>query len=584
MKQINGIEDIVFLWKFVGKKRKFQLILLMLLMFLSTFAEIVSIGLIVPFLGVLTNPELLYEHRWITPFIKMLNINSKEELILIITIVFISAAIFASAIKISLLWANTYISASMGVDLQSSVYRYTLYRPYEFHIAHNSSDLLSIAAQKVDMTIQAGFMHVLLLVSALFTSLAIIVTLLIIDTFVAMMTFLVLGGGYMIIGYIVKKRVQKNGHIISKNQPIAIKCMQEGIGGIRDIIINNNQKLFLMIYSKIVKDIQYSKSNNIFLGNLPKSILEMISIVFIAILAYYLTTSTNKQEMVIPILGALALGAQKLLPSLQQVYFSWTIINGSKNIINDVVKVLKNPISHMADKDSIEPLAFKEFIKLKDVYFRYKGTNEWVLKDINLTIKKGSKVGFIGKTGSGKSTLLDIIMGLLKPQKGCIKIDDTTIDEKNIANWQVNIAHVPQSIFLSDATIAENIAFGIPKDDIDMKKVKFVAKQACLDEFIDTLPKGYDTFVGERGVKLSGGQRQRIGIARALYKEANVIVFDEATSALDNETEKSVMEAINSLDKDLTILIIAHRLSTLKGCDEVYKLEKGNINKCLIEK
>jgi len=569
--------DIIYLWKYLGKKRRFHLFLLFILMMFSVFADIISVGSIIPFLSALTNPELLMKQHWFQPLIKLLNIKSSNDLLLPLTIGFVSASILSSLVKITLLWFNSKLSASMGVELKTKVYANTLYQPYEYHIANNSSQLISLVTEKVGAAIHAGVSHVLMMVSATVSSLAIIITLILLNPMVAFLAFFILGGGYVVIGLLVKKQINKNGKIINKYQPEAVKCMQEGLGGIRDIILEHNQNIFVNTYKNTAYKMAQASMKNAFMGNLPKSLMEVLSISLIAILAYYLQVIEGEKQ-VLPILGALALGAQKLLPSLQQIYFSWSVINGSLPIISEVTEQLKKSTLSKNIIKSKKLLLFNKEIILKDIYYSY-NNDIGVLKNLNLTIKKGTKVGFIGKTGSGKSTLLDIIMGLLEPKGGYIKIDNTKIDKNNISLWQKHIAHVPQVIFLSDATIAENIAFGISKDKIDMQRVKEASRKASLDTFVEELPKKYNTFVGERGVQLSGGQRQRIGIARALYKNASVIVFDEATSALDDATEKSVMESINRLGNDLTILMIAHRLTTLESCDVIYEVNNGNIKK-----
>ncbi len=576
-KSKNQYQSIIEPWKHLGRRRRVQFFMLFALMMVSVFAEIVSIGAIVPFLSALTNPDSLMQMAWFRPIVELLHIETKKDLLFYLTVGFISAAFFAGVVKIVLLWANTKLSASMGIELKKEVYAKTLYQSYEYHVAHNSSQLISLVTEKVGRAIFAGILHVLMLSSALVTSIAIITTLILLNPIVALIAFTVLGGGYILAGFLARKKIQENGRIIAQNQPQAVKCMQEGLGGIRDIILEHNQKIFIDTYAQTATTMELAGMRNSFLGNLPKTLIEILSITLIATLAYYLQVIEGEQQ-VLPLLGALALGAQKLLPALQQVYFSWSTINGALPVIDEVVEQLsKESPKDIEESRAIKPLPFTKEIKVNNLSFRYQGTDNGVLKAINLTIKKGQKAGFIGKTGSGKSTLLDIIMGLLKPIGGHIEIDGVKIDETNITQWQKNIAHVPQSIFLTDATIAENIAFGIPKEQIDTEKVKEAAKKASLDRFVEELPEKYDTFVGERGVQLSGGQRQRIGIARALYKEAPVIVFDEATSALDDATEKSVMEAINNLSEDLTILMIAHRLSTLEGCDIIYKLDKGKI-------
>jgi ATP-binding cassette subfamily B protein len=282
---------------------------------------------------------------------------------------------------------------------------------------------------------------------------------------------------------------------------------------------------------------------------------------------------------VIPILGALALGAQRLLPFLQQAYSSWTTIRGTQASLKDILTLLDQPIpSH--DKNKISyPLNFKKNITIENLGFRYNLQSAYVLKELNLTIEKGSCVGFIGTTGSGKSTLLDILMGLLEPTNGHLKIDGQIISSNNNHAWQYHIAHVPQNIFLADSSIEENIAFGLPKKEIDKNRVKEAAQLAQLSSVIEALPDQYQTIVGERGIRLSGGQRQRIGIARAFYKKADIMIFDEATSSLDTETEQAVMKAIQNYSKNLTLLIIAHRLSTLENCTKIVELDNGRIKR-----
>jgi ATP-binding cassette subfamily B protein len=276
-------------------------------------------------------------------------------------------------------------------------------------------------------------------------------------------------------------------------------------------------------------------------------------------------------------MGAFALGAQKLLPALQQAYGAYSSIQSSKASLQDVLDLLDQQLPNYADYSSLELMAFNQHIELKNLSFRYVESSPWIFKNTNLVINKGSSVGFIGETGSGKSTLVDVIMGLLSPTNGELIIDGELITSKNRRAWQANIAHVPQNIYLSDNTIEENIAFGIPKDKINHQQVKKAAKQAHIANAIEEWQDGYQTNVGEHGVRLSGGQRQRIGIARAFYKNANILIFDEATSALDNATEKVVMEAINEHEKDITVLIIAHRITTLEGCDQIIRVEKNNV-------
>lgn len=571
--------DVFILWKYLGKRRRMQFGLLLALMLVAIFAEVISIGAVIPFITALTSPETLFEFAELAPIWKYLNINQPDQLLLPLTLGFIAAALFAAIVRITLLWANMRMTITMGTQLRSDLYTQVLYQPYEYHALHNSSNLISLTTGKVSAVIGSAIMQLLLLVSALLLSLSIILTLLWVNFIVAVTTFVVLGGGYVLAGYLVKQQIRRNSHIISKLQPQSVKCMQEGIGGIRDVIMDSSQPVFSRLYSNIIYRQQKAATQNVFFSELPKPMLELVGISMIALLAYWLQMHTQSAQA-LPILGALALGAQRLLPGLQQIYLAWSKINGNKVVIHDVTQYLQQPMftSRHASKNEIS-LPFSDNISLEKISFTYAQSQDPVLSNINITIPKGARVGFIGETGSGKSTLLDIIMGLLRPSSGRLMIDGLTIDGQNTGQWQANIAHVPQSIFLSDASLAENIAFGVPAEHINHAQVRLAAQQAQISSHIETLPKGYQTHVGERGIRLSGGQRQRIGIARALYKQAKIIVFDEATSALDTETEQAVIQAIENLSTDLTIMIIAHRLSTLKNCTQVVELGAGRIKR-----
>ncbi len=476
--------------------------------------------------------------------------------------------------RIVQLWFTTRLSTILGIQLRDAIYTKTLYQPYTFHVQQNSSTLISLATEKVSIIVQVGIMQVLVLLTNLIMSCSIIGTLLFIDWRIALSACIFLGGGYMAVAYLVRKRISNNSLILAQTQPKAVQCIQEGLGGIREVIVDGSQEVFSITHAQIVSNMQHAVMQNRFLAGMPKPFLEMAAVILVTLQAYFLQTGTSGPQYFLPILGAFALGAQRLLPSMQQIYFAWSNITGYQAILHDVVTALYQRVDS-PEKPAL-PLVFTQSIALHNVRCRYPGSQHDVLQDINLHIPKGSTTGFIGTTGSGKSTLLDVVMGLLSPTQGQFVVDNVAIDSTNIRAWQKNIAHVSQNIFLSDTSIEENIAFGVPRDQIDAEQVQRSAQQAQIHSFIETLPFGYQTQVGERGVRLSGGQRQRIGIARALYKQAPVLVLDEATSALDEETEKAVMESINALG-DITILIIAHRLSTLERCDRIVKLIDGQV-------
>ena len=322
-----------------------------------------------------------------------------------------------------------------------------------------------------------------------------------------------------------------------------------------------------------------AQGSNNFINQSPRYGVETISMILIAGLAYWMAGQAGGMALAIPVLGTLALGAQRMLPALQQVFAGWSALQGNSASMEEVLDLLEQPVPENSGERPKGSLLFKRLLALRRLSFRYTPDAPEVLREIDLEIPKGSRIGFIGTTGSGKSTLLDIVMGLLEPTSGAVEVDGIPIILSNRSSWQRHIAHVPQSIFLSDASIEENIALGVPKGKIDKERVRQAARQAQIADIIESWPKQYETVVGERGVRLSGGQRQRIGIARALYKQADVIIFDEATSALDNETEAAVMHAIEELHEELTVLIIAHRLTTLRNCDKIVELENSSIKR-----
>jgi ATP-binding cassette subfamily B protein len=417
--------------------------------------------------------------------------------------------------------------------------------------------------------------YVLNIISASIILFAVLITIFSLNAILTLITFAVFGLVYLGIIHLTKGRQFLNSHIIARESTNIIQALQEGLGGIRDVLIDGSQLAYCNVYQEADLKMRRAQASNLFIASCPRYGIEALGMVFIAVIAYSFSQQTDGILKIIPMLGLLALAAQRLLPVLQQLYSAWTGIRGSQASLQDVLDMLDQPLPSIINK--IKPISFNQSIQLKKIKFNYPSTKAYILKDINLTIKKGSCVGFIGATGQGKSTLLDILMGLLSPTHGSLKIDGKVIGSKNNRSWQIHIAHVPQSIFLADSSIAENIAFGVPKKEIDHDRVMKAARQAQIEKTIEGWPKKYQTYVGERGVRLSGGQRQRIGIARALYKDSDVIILDEATSALDAKTEAAVMKAIYDFNKEITLIIVAHRLTTLKNCDNIVEIENGSI-------
>lgn len=552
---------------------------MLVLMVISSFAEILSIGAVLPFLAVLTAPSQIFEQHAAQPYIQALGINTPEQLLLPLTIAFCLAALLAGAMRLLLLWVGTRVSFATGADLSIDIYRRTLYQPYAVHVARNSSEVINGISGKATGVIHGIIVPTLTLISSGIMLIAILVALLIVDPVTALTAFGGFGVIYGLIIRLTRKRLLIDSQRIARESTHVIKSLQEGLGGIRDVLIDGSQAAYCQIYREADHPLRQAQGNILFIGQSPRYGMEALGMLLIAALAYSLAKQPDGIAKAIPVLGALALGAQRLLPILQQSYVAWSCIRGGQASLQDALELLDQPLPDYAHQPAAIPMPFRAQISLKQISFRYSATTPWILQKLNFTIANGSRIGFIGTTGSGKSTLLDIVMGLLQPTEGEIEIDGQPITLGNYRSWQAHIAHVPQAIFLADSTIEENIAFGVPKDKIDHARVKQAAHQAQIAEAIETWPKQYQTFVGERGIRLSGGQRQRIGIARALYKQADVIIFDEATSALDSETELAVMQAIEGLSADLTILIVAHRLTTLKNCTQIVELSDGGIKR-----
>jgi ATP-binding cassette subfamily B protein len=564
-------------WRNLSKRRKGYFILLLGLMTVASFMEAISISAILPFIAVLSNPEKVFTHEAAQLFINILGIKTPEELLFPFTIVFGLLIFIGISLRLVLLWAQTRIGYGTSAAFSSSIYMRTLYQPYSVHVSRNSSEVISGITNKAAAILTYLITPLMNLISSSVTIMAIIITLFTINPFVALTAFFGFGVLYAGIILLVKKQLSANSIVLSQESIQMVKALQEGLGGIRDVLIDGTQGAYGKIFNKAQASYNESLANNQIVGQSPRLIVEFLGIMFICIIAYQLVLKGDGFMSAIPTLAALALGAQRLLPNLQNFYYNWTSIRAGQESVEDGLQFLEQPYPEHANKPNPAPILFTESIQLDKVSFQYTNEGAFVLKNLNLTLEKGKRYGFVGTTGCGKSTLLDVIMGLLKPTNGYLKIDNQIITEENHRSWQVIIAHVPQAIYLSDTSLAENIAFGVEVDKIDMKRVKEAAEKAQIAETIEALPQKYKTFVGERGIRLSGGQRQRIGIARALYKKAQVIVFDEATSALDNETELAVMEGIEQLADDLTILIVAHRVTTLKRCDKIFRMDKGEV-------
>lgn len=556
------------------RRRKLQLRLLVGLMLASALAEVVSLGAVVPFLAFLVDPQAALASRYVSSVVGMLGVAHGDDLRWQFTLIFATAAVVAGVLRFLLVYATARLNFGIGHELGARIFRKALFDPYEVHVNRNSSEVLG-GIGKVDQVVWVIF-GLLNLVSAALIAFVIVAVLLLIDPMLAIFTMLSLTGIYATVNMRARRRLHANSGTIAEATNERVQIVQEGLNGIRDVVLHRAQRFFAERFERIDAGMRRAQASNNIIGPSPRFAVEALGMVLIAFIAYFMTQAPGGVENAIPSLGALALGTQRLMPLIQQVYQGWVLVSGNQQLLREVAGLVESS-SFEDEEDAAQPLRFEREIRLELVSFRYQGHLPLVLDRVDLRIPKGSRVGIIGATGCGKSSLLDLIMGLLAPSEGRILVDDTAISGAGRVAWQRNIGHVPQAIYLADASFAENIAFGVPADRIDMARVKDAARQARIDGFIEEGADGYWAVVGERGVRLSGGQRQRIAIARALYRRAPVLVFDEATSALDGDTESAVISSILSLDRELTIFMVAHRTSTLDGCDLVVEISGGRI-------
>ena len=562
------------LWNHFSSRRQKQLIVMQIFALIVSFFEMLSLGAVIPFLGVLANPQSVFDSRYLEIPISYLGITEPSQLVLPITFLFVLLTILSAGFRLIALWMLTRISQQAGADLSIKIYRNTLFQDYAVHVARNSSEVINGIIVKTNTVTKGVITPTISLISTLIMMIGIVAVLLLVNIFVTLTAFFSFGLLYLLVMHLTRKNLSTNSARIASKSDLMVKTLQEGLEGIREVLLNSNQLFYVKLYRDADLIMRQATWRNEMIYSSPRFIMEASGIAIVALFAYFATLQFGGINEFLPILGVFVLGAQKLLPAIQKAYASYSRIKGAAYSLEDVIDLLDQPLPKYANFSANMPIPFTQSIELKNLSFRYSHQSPWVLKNLNFKIPKGSVVGIIGSTGCGKSTIIDLIMGLLPLTNGELTVDGVPIDNENKREWQANISCVPQDIYLSDGTIKENIAFGLPKEQINFSKVKIAAQKAQIAELIESWDDQFETMVGERGMRLSGGQRQRIGVARALYSESNVLILDEATSALDNETELAVMNSINTFNKDITVIIIAHRLTTLKKCDMI--LELGN--------
>ena len=565
----------------LDKTEQRRFLILMGLLILVAIAELAGLGAVFLLLGVLSDPDRIQESERLSWAYETFGFSSVSSFQVALAILAILVVLSSQAIKMAGIYASARFSSMRQYTLSSRLLSIYLRQPYTWYLGRSSSDVSRRVLSEVNNFIGKVLLPSLNLVSAALVTLAIIGFLLAVDPVICIATGLIIGGGYLGIYFWQRRRLKWIGKELVRHNQTRFRLTQEAMGGFKEVKLMGLERGYSRRFESAALEAARHGAYASVLQQLPRIALEAIVFGFlIGLVMVLLLWNEGNLAAIIPKLGIFAFATLRLLPSLQKIYAAFTsILVGQaslEQIYDDFMKASKTAVDLPTGGD--KRLGLDQAITLENVAFSYPAAERTALRNVSLRIPKCTTVGIVGGTGAGKTTLVDLILGLLSPDSGEIRIDETPLSRDNLRSWQRSIGYVPQSIFLTDDSVRQNIAFGVPQDAIDNHAVERAAKLAALHDFvIEELPEGYETIVGERGVRLSGGQRQRIGIARALYHSPGLLILDEATSALDNITERVVMEAVETIRDEMTIIMIAHRLSTVRNCDVIYVMEHGTV-------
>ncbi|CAN5521406.1 ABC transporter ATP-binding protein [soil metagenome] len=563
----------------LSPSQKKGIYLVWFLMFLSSIVQAFGVFSIIPFIAVVGNPEIIRNNEYLFKVFSFFNFESDLSFLIFLGAAFLIFIIFSNLIKGLSQWMQMRFIRDVSTDMQTQLFQSYLNKPYSFYLTRNTSNMSKTLLGETNQVTTGVLIPYLEMVSQGLISITLVLLLFITDPIIAIVSVLVLGGLYGVIFYMIKKKLNFYGIERVKLQGRRFKSATEGLNGIKEIKIFGRESTFLNSFRAAADGVLKISERARLFQLMPPIFMEIITFGGLLTIVLYLLLTLGSIGNALPFLTLYAMAGYKLKPALQH-YFSNSAtirfnIPALESVLEDYSLSIKEK-NQIIESRKENRISLKKCIEIKNISFSYPNTKE-LFTDLSLKLPARKSYAFVGSTGSGKSTLVDIIIGLLHPQKGGLFVDDIHINDHNIRDWQNNIGYIPQHIYLADTSLRENIAFGIKPADIDDNRIKEVAEIANLHDYISELPKGYKTVVGERGVRLSGGQRQRIGIARALYHDPDVLVMDEATSALDNTTEAAVMNAIDRLSGEITIIMIAHRLTTVRKCDEIFLLSNGKI-------
>ena len=570
-----------FLFLLSAQERK-KLILLVFLILIMALLDMIGVASVLPFVTILVNPNLLETNLVLKKMFEvstLFGIENNQQFLFFLGIMVFTLVVSSLAFKTIVTYFQVRFIFLREYSIGKRILEGYLHQPYSWFLSRNSSEIGKTILSEVQKLVEIGLYPLMELVAKGAIVIAIVTLLFLVDPKLAFISGFTLGGAYWFIFHFIKKFINRIGKVRLENNQLRFKDVNEAFSAAKQVKLGALEHYYIKRFSHSTKKYAQSIAYSNISYHLPRFILETIAFGGVMLMILYMMMKTGTFNDSLPIISLYVFAGYRLMPALQNMYGALTqltFVGPSLDKIYDDFNNVKSSNLDKACNDSI--LSFKDKITLKNIYFSYPNTSRATIKGINIEISAKSTVGFVGTTGSGKTTTVDVILGLLEPQKGIFEVDGQIITKKNLRSWQRSIGYVPQDIYLADDTIAANIAFGVDFENINQQAVEKASKTAHLHGFVmDELPNQYRTVIGERGVRLSGGQRQRIGLARALYHNPQVLILDEATSALDNQTEKAVMDAINNLGKKITIILIAHRLTTVKNCDIIFMLDNGQL-------